>query len=57
MERKINRLSNDTWHDEFNLINKLVSSIKVVQFCNIYIFDIEPYLIALRIFLQSNHNK
>ena len=39
-----------------NLLNKLVSSIKVVvQVCKI--FCIEPNLIALLTFLQSNHNK
>ena len=54
----MNRLSDDTQHNEYNLINKLVSSIKfVVQFSNINFFDIEPNLITLRTFLQSNHNK
>ena len=43
IKRKINRLSNDTQHDEYNLIDKLVSSIKaVVQFCNIYLLTLNP---------------
>ena len=54
LKLKINRLANDIKNDEYNLINKWVSSIKFVGPILHYLFlDIEPNLIALRTFLAK----